>query len=134
VVPKPFHSTLRLLCVTNTDTDNEGVRVCVGWLVGGGRTLQLDELSKELAEFHALDSPVVNFAATSRSTTGMSTPAPRLTLLHDHLLHRISSEASIVGRERIFDSPEALQGPLPTIAGPSGSGAVQLVQPDAEVP
>jgi hypothetical protein len=103
------------------------------WACARVRTLQLGELSKELAEFHALDSPAVNFATTSRSTTGTSTPVLHHAPRRDHLLHRISSEASIVGRERIFDSPETFQGPLAAVAGPSGAGAVQLAQPDAEV-
>ncbi|KAI0257216.1 hypothetical protein BJV78DRAFT_1277781 [Lactifluus subvellereus] len=92
---------------------------------------KLDDLSKELAEFHALDTPPVNLAAASHPTTGTSTPVPP-TLCHPHL-RRISSEASIRGREDLFDSPASLQGPLPTFGGPSGTGAA-LAQPDAEVP
>jgi hypothetical protein len=97
------------------------------------RHIQLDDLSKELTEFHALDTPAVNFAATSRSMTEMSTPVQRNPMRPSHL-HRISSEASVHGREESFDSPASLQVPLPSVAGPSGAGAAPSAQPDAEVP
>ena len=94
-------------------------------------TPQLDELSKELAEFHGLDTPPVNLATASYPATGTSTPVRRPTLRHDYL-RRISSEASIRGHEDTFDSPASLQGPLSTFGGPSGTG-VALAQPDVEV-
>lgn len=94
--------------------------------------IQLDDLSKELTEFHALDTPAVNFAATSRSMTEMSTPVQHHPMRPSHL-HRISSEASVHGREESFDSPASLQMPLPSVTRPSGTGAAPSAQPDAEV-
>lgn len=80
---------------------------------------KLDELSQALAAFHALDTPGVNFTAASRSTT-MSTAAPlaRHSTLRHPDLHRISSDASVRGREEIFDSPASFQAPLPHVQEP----------------
>ena len=84
-----------------------------------GRAPQLDDLSQALAAFHALDTPGVNFTAASRSTT-MSTTAPlaRHSTLRQPTLRRISSDASVRGREEIFDSPATFQAPLPHVQEP----------------
>ncbi|KAI0274992.1 hypothetical protein BC834DRAFT_965441 [Gloeopeniophorella convolvens] len=83
---------------------------------------KLDELSQALSAFHVLDTPVVDFAAASRSTTASSVfpPLSRSATLRHPDLHRVASEASVQGYSEVVDSPVSLRAPLPIVEEPEG--------------
>lgn len=74
--------------------------------------VQLDELSKALTEFHALQAPNINFSSSSRHNSipvtappVSSNPADKLASLPPIIPVPYSSNTNILSPSRMIDSP-----------------------------